>query len=282
MEDFSTYTSTANMISDPRNIYTSFGDANPDRIHLDQSVGVPALGLTQSMRYDWPNNAGKDYELRRVLVMPDDLTEAWIEVWLRMSPSFTTNGPQTGNPDWKTFFAHTTPDGSGRFEFKIGTGCGNRIVVGEAASSPYQEIETGQMAVSEMDSPGDGKYWDGEWYRYRVHYKIGSGSNGIVQMWIMPHDGADVLYVDQHNVNWGRNYDSIDWLYLGANMNKGTSRTMSAWWGAVRVWNRARTTTIQRCLIAVSSVARAGPRAARDRSVRPQRCPDLDTRQAPA
>ena len=50
-EDFAEYSSTADMLSDPRGIYSVAEDVNPGRMSLDLSTGYGVSD--RSMRYDY-------------------------------------------------------------------------------------------------------------------------------------------------------------------------------------------------------------------------------------
>src|SRR5690348_15403577 len=55
LEDFSTYSNTANFLADPRGIYSTAEDEATTQMTLDKSTGVNIDGyaLTQSVRYDY-------------------------------------------------------------------------------------------------------------------------------------------------------------------------------------------------------------------------------------
>lgn len=219
LEDFSRYADRAAMMADSR--YESWGDRNADRIQLDTRVVPP--GASKSMRYDWPANAPKDYELGRVLDLPAMLSTAWFELWLRFSSTFTNDGPQSGNDDFKMFFGHTVPDGSGRVEVKW---LGSTLAVGEAAAGSQQEIDTGIQA---------GDWWNERWMRLRFLYQVAPQGRGRIRLW---HPTTGALAVDRSNLTWSEDYQGIDKLYFGANMNRGTGHEMSMWWGPVTVYDR--------------------------------------------
>ena len=112
-EDFSSYTTTAHMLSDPRNIYSTEDDTNSG-ISLDTSMGVGAL--TQSMKYTYPNRTGSggrcnDFSITRGIrfdragVLGRNVQEYWWEIYVRFSANFTTVAPSswncTSNKDFK-------------------------------------------------------------------------------------------------------------------------------------------------------------------------------------
>lgn len=219
-----------------------FNAINETKIHLETgaAAAIPQIDQTHCMVLRWAGNEGADYEISYSLNFPEEVTEVWTEVWIKFSASFTTDGPLTdvqANRDYKTFFIHTTPDGSGRFEFVHGNGGGMWLLAGEGDAGPNLEIPTGEQCVSEQDNPGEGYLWDGKWYRYRLHVKIGTGSDGIFDMWIKPEHGPEAKVLEWRNVNWAEDYDGMDYMKLGANMNQGTNRAMDVYWGRIRAWN---------------------------------------------
>ena len=231
-EDFSTYTSTANLKTNPRGIYTDqfLGDGNESsnttQIFLDTTVGYPPS--SRSMRYDFPTINQSDYTIGVNMHLPTTATEIWVEVAARFSNTFTTLGPAAGNADYKFFSARV--NGSGRFMLFNGTyGSGwqwgypgndqgaNSDVVGYYGNATYPFSLAGNP-------------WDGNWHVYRFHMKV--GASGAAEWW---YDGTKMPGFANANASVATN---IYGLAIGRNMNKGTSHPMSVWWGHIFVYNQ--------------------------------------------
>jgi len=212
-------------------------DRSPGRIALDEIVGVPALGRSKSMRYDWPSRigcpAGKDFTVGRSLLFRDhghpDVKEVWVEVYLRFSRTFTTRGPCSGNPDYKTLLIgmldarHRST--RGRAELKFGAG-------------PSQFLQAGMPDGNQKWRLGAASaYWDGEWHRWRLHVKlpsIPSGGDAAFQVW-----ADESLVLSKSGLSTRpRNWSFIRGIVMGANLNRGPAHAMSLWWGSVRAWDR--------------------------------------------
>lgn len=243
-ETFASYLNTGDYLGGTHGIYksgTAF-DRNTSHITLDQSAdaAIPSIGQVQCEKVSWPNNAPADYEIGRTINFGRVTKEFWLEIYLKFSPSFTTQGPQTANEDYKTLQAHIKESGEGHGNWRIKHRQA-KIETGPEESNPSNTdyYDTGEDCVSEQDSPGQGRYWDGRWYRYRQHCKMESapGANdGIIELYIKPEHGPEALYVRQTTLNTADGLEGFDWLYRGANMNRGTSRTMEMWWGRTRIW----------------------------------------------
>lgn len=228
LEDFSTYASTANMISDPRGIYSNAEDVNTGQMVLDTTVGYGTL--TQSMRYDFPdrtNDAGRcgDYTIQRrfsPMANPTTSVEAWVEVVAKTSATFTTTAPAgwtcASNPDYKFFFGGV--DVSSRFEFKAGT-FGHDWVGGYPANTEAYDI--GNWNLTSVP-----KMFDGNWHTIRVHWSCAAG--GPFQ-WAI--DG--VTYKNTTVVNPGCAY--LNRFIVGANLNQGPGAAQSLWWGRIKIHN---------------------------------------------
>jgi len=230
VEDFSTYTSTANLLSDPRGIYSTGEDVNTGQIVLDKTIGDTINGwhLTQSMRYDQQDQTGNvatsltgrcgSYEITRNINLPSAVTEIWVESYEKYSVGWSVNVPSswgcTSEPAYKHFFGRIN-GGTGRFS--TGTLPGEWV-------SEYppggQELNTG--VYSQTFDPADGR-----WHVFRYHWKV--GASGVLQVWI---DG--VLRINQQGVNVQAS--SIYGISMGRNMNAGPSQNQSIWWGLIRVF----------------------------------------------
>lgn len=106
VEDFSTYTSTSDLLDNPRDVFLTSGDANTERISLDTSTGYGAS--SQSMRYTFPDPADRtgdvcdEVTIRRTLdfrkanVFGAGVKEVWVEVWAKFEDGFDTAWPNRG------------------------------------------------------------------------------------------------------------------------------------------------------------------------------------------
>lgn len=219
-ENFSTYSSTANMLADPRGIYTEGEDSNAAQIVLDTAEGYD--GLTQCMRYDWPDRSGvcSDYTIGRNLTLPSAVAEVWIEAVIKFSAVWSTVNAGCGgisNPDYKFMFGRINGMSS-RFETVLGNG-GNAIINGYPSN---EEADTVAAVLSDLV--------DEQWHVFRWHWKVGTG-DGVDKMWI---DG--VLQSDLTAISTGTT-TSIYGLGLGRNMNQGPDQTQTLQWGRIRLYN---------------------------------------------
>lgn len=225
VEDFSTYSSTSDMLSDPRGIYVGSSDIREDLIVLDTAEGVPELGTSQSMRYDFEPGVGT---ISRALDL-DGLNELWIEVWVKFSSNFKTDWGGSGNPDYKWIFVNTV---TSRFDTKTGTfGTNYRIA--------------GPRNANVDDSGTSSQEWDGEWHRYRVHYKHASatGANdGTVEAWIANEPGGRNLWIGSvGDVDTNIGEDGVGLMqmfHLGRNMNQPPTELVNIWWGKISLWDQ--------------------------------------------
>jgi len=238
LEDFSTYTSTANMLADPRGIYSVGEDLTTGQMVLDQSVGYGSS--KQSMRYDFPDRTGTggsgtsgrctDYTIGRNMTLPSTVTELWVEVAARYQSTWTTLAPSswgcTSNSDYKFFMARV--NGTGRFMLFAGT-----------YGTGWQFGYPGNDEGAGSDTPGyygnatypfsiTGSPWDGNWHVYRFHYRVGTG--GAAEWW---YDGVKMPSFENVDASAGT---SIYGLGLGRNLNQGPGQPQSIWWGRIVVY----------------------------------------------
>ncbi len=239
VENFSEYTSTADLLSDPRGIYNS-EYWNPQDIHLDKTTGYGTL--TQSVRYTFENRTNSssrctDYMLGDNLVFPHTVTQVWVEWYARFPTDFTTVAPSSwgcqSNPDLKWLFG--APDVSSRFEAKIGQ-AGDNFAVGAPENEGIALYYNGPGKPSDPGllvepAPSSHAYYDGQWHRYRVFWKLGNGT-GVVKFWI-----DNTLIFDRENFNTGPNTKIIG-LALGRNLNQGPDHAMSYYWGQIKAWDQ--------------------------------------------
>lgn len=218
VEDFSSYESTAAMLDDPRGIYQEATDINEHLITLDETEGVPQLGTSQSMRYDYdPDGWTGDWggTINRNVELPNDLDEVWIEVWAKFSTNFDIVWGKAGNPDFKWIFAHYY---NGRHDLHHGVHESRQY----GFSSP--DYNTGETASDE---------WDGEWHRYRIHWKNESSDgtcDGTAEFWV------DDDKISDHVGTWCSGGRPMDWIELGKNHNQIPSELIQLWWGQIKIW----------------------------------------------
>ena len=219
------------MLSDPRGIYSTAEDNSPWLITLDKTVGVPQLGLTQSMRYDYIAPGCSSQSIGRNLQLPSHVTELWIEIYLKWSSNFSTFAAPGGcatPPAHKLLFARVGPGLYGRWEVEWGNqGPSQAIYWGYPSSGGGVQDQFGFK-----NAPA---YWDDTWHWARFHFKHSSSpsvNDGAFQMWV-----DDQLMVNRAGIR----IDVSSYIYgiaLGRNLDQGIrSGTMSLWWGRVRAWN---------------------------------------------
>lgn len=215
VEDFSTYTSTTNMLSDPRGIYLTFEDFRTNRITLDTSIGYGSSD--RSMRYDYPSGTGTDYTISRSLPIPGGAQEVWVEAIVRFSPNFSIagNGQQAGNA-LKTL--HVGVRGvAGRFGLNF-EGSSMRA---EGPNDDYDDLYiSGGPSVSSV--------MDGQWHILRYHVRL--GATDFHEYWV---DGM------HRGSQTGRTAaSSLVAVALAKNLNKLAPNAQSLWWGKVSVWTQ--------------------------------------------
>lgn len=217
-EDFSTYTSTADILSDPRGIYSVGEDVNTAQMALDPSVGYTAGGLTKSLRFDYParNGVCTDYTIGRNINLPTNVDEVWVEVVAKFQNGFTTimTGCSSSNPDFKFLFGRVQT--SGRFNIMIGTSSNLQYTVGYPGGE--DNFEGGSASGN----------FDGNWHIHRWHMKV--GASGACKYWV---DG--VVVKDYGTVAMATN--QIYGLAIGRNINQGPPSAQSLWWGRILFYN---------------------------------------------
>lgn len=250
LEDFSTYTSTAQMLADPRGIYQTFEDINPGWVSLDTTVGYGAS--RHSMRYDYPdrtNVGGSGTSGRctsattsRSLRFPNDgkINEVWVELMAKTSTNFVTQAPAswgcTSDQGLKFADGNVTP--GDRFSIGLRTG------LTQPASGQlwfgYPDNVTDKVGMVPFASSANAV--DGQWHQYRCHWKISTGypnaanADGRITCWV---DGA--LVVDEQNIKTtstagGMPPSQFYGLALARNMNQGPNHPQSLWWGSVKIY----------------------------------------------
>lgn len=249
-EDFSTYTSTASLLGDPRGIYQTFEDINPAAIVLDTSVGYGSS--TKSMRYDYPDHTAMggfgtsgrctSNTISRSLKFPNNgaIAEVWVELVAKTSTDFTTQAPEswgcTSDQGLKFVDGNVTP--GDRFSIGLRTGA-TPPRSGELWFGYPANVTDPQGKVTFANSANA---IDGRWHQYRCHWKISTGypqmpnPDGQMTCWV---DGK--LVVDEQNIRTTSTAGNVPpkqfyGLALGRNLNQGPHHPQSIWWGQVRIY----------------------------------------------
>jgi uncharacterized protein YjdB len=227
-EDFSMYSSTANLLADPRGIYSTAEDVGTGQLSLDKTAGVPQLGTTQSMRYDYISPGCSTQTVGRNLVLPTDVQEIWIEVYLKWSSNFSTYAGGCSTPPAHKLLFGRVSGLNGRWEIEWGN-------QGPPQSIYWGYPSSGGGVQDQFGFDNAPAYWNNTWYRVRFHFKHSSStssSDGAFQMWV-----DNQLMVSRTNININVSA-SIYGIALGRNLDQGiNSGTMSLWWGRVQLWN---------------------------------------------
>ena len=234
-EDFSAYSSTANMLADPLGLYSVVEDNTTSQMALDQSTGVniDGLNLGQSMRYDYNAPGCSTQSVGRNLTLPSPTSEVWVEVYLKFSPNFTTrnvNGCSTP-PDFKALFGRLTGLNC-RIELHVGGASGGTAF---AVGGPGCANGVGSYP-GQADFGNAGVVWDGQWHRYRFHWKVSPSGTDHIYTWYQ-----DNTLMFSKTSGWYNDGAAaqIYSLALGRNLDQGIpSGTMSLWWGRVRAWDQ--------------------------------------------
>jgi hypothetical protein len=249
VEDFSTYTSTSNFLSDPRGIYQA-EDMNTGQITLDTGVGYGSS--TKSMRYDYPDRTSQggsgtsgrctDYSISRSLKFPNNgnIREVWVELMVKTSTNFTTQAPAswgcTSDQGLKFVDGNVTP--GDRFSIGLRTGptppSSGQLWYGYPWN---QNDNVGKINFTQANAI------DGNWHQYRCYWRLSTGYPGVAKFdgaltcWF---DGAKI--VDEQNIQTtstlggGIAPSSFYGLALGRNINQGPDRPQSIWWGQVKIY----------------------------------------------
>lgn len=160
-EDFSTYTSTTDFLNDPNGYYDEAEDNNTGQMALDTGVGYDTL--TQSVRYDFPDQAGNcasEPTISRLVdfsapaVFGADQTEFWGEIQIRFQ------GPGVGQEAFDTAWPNK---GRARVNNVVGTFQeGENIDVAGEAGDPVlkrvDDIGNGELVLwwADVQDPAQG------------------------------------------------------------------------------------------------------------------------------
>jgi len=250
-EDFSTYTSTAQLLADPRGIYQTYEDIHKELITLDPQVGYGTSH--QSMRYDYPdqsNASGSGVVGRctsapaasRSLKFPNDgkISEVWVELTVKTSTNFSTIAPAswgcTSDQGLKFVDGNVTPGD----RFSIGLRTGTTAPTTGQLWFGYPDNVTDPAGKVNFSSSANAV--DGNWHNYRCHWKMSSGypgpanADGRITCWV---DGR--LVVDEQNIKTTSSAGNMPpsqfyGLALARNLNQGPAQLQSIWWGQVKIY----------------------------------------------
>ena len=220
-EHFATYSSTANMLADPRGIYIPSDDVNTAQIVLDKTVGDTASGLTQSCRLDYPARPQPggcaDYTITRSLAFPTDQTEIWIRTRVLWPATWTNDdscgGASPPNKDFKFQFVGVRT--AGRYNVMVGT-----FNVNYTVGYPGNEDGFEGGSVTE---------WDGTWHTYWFHCK--NGSSGACAFAV---DSTVIKDYGTPNTSGGGQLYKVT---FPRNINQGPPVATSLWLGAIDVFS---------------------------------------------
>lgn len=214
-EHFDTYSSTANMLADPRGIYVLSDDVSTGQIILDPTVGYGAL--TQSCRFDYPAQPGNcaDYTITRSLAFPSDANDIYARVIAKWSPTWTNDNSCVGpNKDFKFIFVGVRTDGH-RYNVMVGTFNVNYTV-------GYPGNEDGFEGGTIAD-------WDGNWHTYWFHCKnAASGACAFAR---------DSTVVKDYGVVDTSLGAAMYKITMARNINQGPPAAQSLWYGAIDVFS---------------------------------------------
>jgi hypothetical protein len=183
------------------------------------------------MRYDYNAPGCGSQTVGRNLVLPSQVKELWIEVYLKWSANFNTYNFPGGCPTppaHKLLFARVGPGLYGRWELEWGN-------QGPPQAVYYGFPSGGGGVQDQFGFDGAPSYWTNTWYRVRLHLKhsrTAATNDGAFQLWV-----GNTLMINRTDVS----VDVDSYIYgiaLGRNLDQGIdSGTMSLWWGRVRLWN---------------------------------------------
>jgi hypothetical protein len=267
LEDFSTYTSTANLLADPRGLYRLGEDVDTPDIKLDPTVGFG--GSTQSMRYDFPdrtndpNRCSDQTRTRWLRVVPQSdasVTHLWAEIYYKFSNGFSIYAPGswscTSGPAYKLLFgavsAMDATHQNSRFQIVAGQGdfdlgwpdledavslrSTNPGYPGTTYPGTLASGAQAIVAVPGILQPNATGLFDGNWHQIRIEWKVSSGLNvadGVARYWF---DGVLGFDSEAYGKPLIINRGGIYAIPLGANMNQGPGKPQSLWYGKVSIY----------------------------------------------
>jgi hypothetical protein len=222
LEDFSTYSNTADWLADPRGIYSVAEDESTGQMTLETSVGVTIDGysLSKSARYDYPAPACISQTVERNIVFPSETQNIWFELYCKWSTNFTTKNSDgcPTPPDFKMFFLRSN------------AGLGRGAVRWGSQDPPQISVEI-LTAVDILTGTAISGYCDNLWHRLRGHWTI----NGAASLIHLDIDGTTIYH--NASLNCGSSTATFYGASLGRNLDQGVpTGTMSQWWGRFAIW----------------------------------------------
>jgi hypothetical protein len=201
--------------------------------HIDTAVTYAGH---QTCRYDLPENSSEVPQL--VGKLPASYGDIWLDTVVRYSPGFTITGsPQTGAYSYKLGgFGLTTGAISGRVIWISTNGYGSP---GGPSNGGDIQVEHGRGTAGwdlGFLSPNTRSFApllnDGNWYRFRMHYKV-LGNRTVIRTWIFldgttPTDFG-LVDVAHHRVPPLQAYSVL--LNRNFNNNRPAGAGQALWWG---------------------------------------------------
>lgn len=246
LEDFSTYTSTANFLANPNGFYDVSSDQNTQDIVLDQSVGYGTS--TQSMRYDFADRTAdvasrcEDYTRARALTLWPPYAGApgpgrphvWVDLWMKFSKNFTVSAPASwdcaSGAAYKLHAGGVFGPDKGRFMIQQGATAWTVELPDNSALFGPDNIQ-GPVVKGRALLPQD--LSDDQWHRWRYEMKISSApdvADGVFNGWLDDQvwfrSGPQVV---NRSMIWA--------IGLGANMNQGPAELQSLWYGRIALYS---------------------------------------------
>ena len=257
VEDFSTYTSTANMLTNPRGIFEPLAPqgnsgAQGNQLQLDTGVGLNEGGysLTKSLRMDLLATGACDEDTVGLgWLVPgvntgafgetagQAIKEVWWEIWWKYGAGSFSLQRAVGcgsPPDHKTVLTGFNTDGWGRADFhaKPSQGAGD-LTMSMGNSYLYASDNAGSATT----------LCDGTWRRTRCYNKVGTsdqGNNRIIncalKLWVgdsVVYDRSDLIM----DLAQGYSFMNPGWRNVRLGNNYGTPRTnQQLWVGRLAIW----------------------------------------------
>ena len=251
VEDFSTYSSMADLLSDPRSIYKASEQLTPEQMALNTTFGYGSS--PQCLEYIFPDRTADgdrctDYSISLSTIFPNDgnIQEVWVEVAIKTTVGFLTQAPASwgcsSGQGYKLLDLNVDP--GDRFSIGLLTG-DNPPITGQMWFG-YPDNITDEDAKVDFTDPRLTSFnaVDGGWHVYKIHGKISTGypgapnADGILQGWI---DG--VLVVNKTNIvttsapnNTNVPPSQFTFLSLGRNINQGPAVQQSLYRGLIKIY----------------------------------------------
>jgi hypothetical protein len=195
------------------------------------------------MRYDWVDQGVSSLSIGRGILLPEPVTELWVEIAIRFSENFTTCNPKKPPCSHKTVFLQVIPNGNLRWGLMFGAG---------GSIGPEAPFTMESPIIGSNPGTANGDIWErnhgratdfmnGEWWLLRWHVKHSTTpdvADGIFEFMIVGEDGA--VAESYSNLESGERFSTaagqtIRAILLGRNKDKGLDiGTESMWIGRVR------------------------------------------------